>query len=62
MTQMILTIADPKDASLIKKLLAKFDSVTISTPSRKRKTGTDEAIEDVEAGRVYHADSVADFK
>lgn len=29
MTQMILTIADPEDASFIKKLLAKFDSVII---------------------------------
>ena len=33
MTQITLTISDPKDASLIKKLLAKFDSVTISNPS-----------------------------
>lgn len=61
MTQLTLTITDPKDASLIKKLLAKFDSVTISKPSRKRKTGLDEALEDVKAGRVFHADSVEDL-
>jgi len=61
MTQITLTISDPKDASLIKKLLAKFDSVTISKPERKRKTGLDEALEDVAAGRVYHAASVEDL-
>ena len=61
MTQITLTITDPKEASLIKKLLAKFDSVTISKPARRRKTGIDEALEDVKAGRVYHCDSVEDF-
>ncbi len=61
MTQLVLTITDPNEASLIKKLLAKFDSVTISKPTRKRKTGLDEAIEDVKAGRVTHYNSVEDF-
>lgn len=61
MTQMILTITDPKEAALIKKLLAKFDSVTISQLRRKRKTGLDEALEDVKAGRVTHYSSVEDF-
>lgn len=58
MTQLTLTISDPKDVTLIKKLLAKFDSVTISKPARKRKTGLDEALEDVKAGRVTRYDSV----
>lgn len=61
MTQLLLTISDPKEASLLKKLIAKFDSVTISRPARKRKTGLDEALEDVKAGRVYHCESVEDF-
>ena len=61
MTQLTLTITDPKDASLIKKLLSKFDSVTISKTIKQRKTGLDEALEDVKAGRVYHADSVDDL-
>lgn len=61
MTQFTLTITDPKEATLIRKLLAKFDSVTISKPSRKRKTGIDEALEDVQAGRVTRYDSVEDF-
>lgn len=58
MTQITLTISDPKDATLIKKLLAKFDSVTISKTERKRKTGLDEALEDVAAGRVTTYNSV----
>ena len=61
MTQITLTINDPKDASLIKKLIAKFDSVTISKPVRIRKTGLDEALEDVKAGRVTRYSSVEDF-
>lgn len=61
MTQYTLTINDPKDASLIKKLLAKFDGVTLKKTTCKRKTGLDEALEDVAAGRVFHYDSVEDF-
>lgn len=61
MTQITLTISDPRDASLIKKLLAKFDSVTISKPTRKRKTGLDEALEDVAAGRVTRYESADDM-
>ena len=61
MTQITLTITDPKEASLIKKLLAKFESVTISKPALRRKTGIDEALEDVKAGRVSHCDSVEDI-
>lgn len=61
MTQITLTITDPEEASLIKKLLAKFDSVTISKSVNRRKTGLDEAIEDVKAGRVTRYSSVEDF-
>lgn len=61
MTQITLTITDPKEASLIRNLLAKFNSVTISRPARKRKTGIDEALEDVAAGRVTRYESVEDF-
>ena len=61
MTQITLTITNPQDASLIKKLLAKFDSVVISNPKKKRKTGLDKALEDVAEGRVYHASDVDDL-
>ena len=61
MAQFTLTINDPKDVSLIKKLLAKFDGVTLKKAVCKRKTGLDEALEDVAAGRVSRYDSVEDF-
>jgi len=61
MAQFTLTINDPKDVSLIKKLLAKFDGVTLKKTVCKRKTGLDEALEDVAAGRVFHAESVDDL-
>ncbi len=61
MTQLVITITDPNEASLIKKLLAKFNSVTISMPTRKSKTGLDEVVEDVKAGRVTHYESVEEF-
>lgn len=61
MTQITLTISNPQDALLIKKLLAKFDSVVISNTKKKRKTGLDEALEDVAAGRVTRYNSVDDF-
>lgn len=61
MTQITLTITDSKEATLIKKLFAKFDSVTISKPTRKRRTGLEKAWDDVAAGRVTSYDSVEDF-
>ncbi len=61
MTYMTLAIEDPKDATLIKKLLSKLEGVHIKPSRAKRKTGLDEALEDVKAGRVYHYDSVEDF-
>jgi len=61
MTQFTLTINDPKDVSLIRKLLAKFDGVTLKKTACKRKTGLDEALDDVAAGRVTCYDSVDDM-
>ena len=58
MTQITLTIDDPKEATLLRQLLKKFNSVTISRPARERKTGLDEALDDVAAGRVTTYNSV----
>ena len=54
-------LADIMDASLIKKPLAKFDGITLQKNTGKRKTGLDEALDDVKAGRVSKYDSVDDF-
>lgn len=61
MIELTITISDPKDASFIRKFLSKFESVTISRAKRRRKTGLDEALEDVAAGRVYHAENIDDL-
>lgn len=61
MTQLTINISNPQDASLIKKLLAKFDSVTFSKTSGQRRTGLDEALEDVANGNVTRYNSVEDF-
>ncbi len=61
MTQLILNIDDPKEARLLRQLITKFTSVTVAKAPRRRKTGLDEALKDVAAGRVYHAVDVDDF-
>lgn len=61
MTRITLTISDPKDASLIKKLLAKFDSVTFKVETTKRKSSYQCACDDIEAGRITHCESVDDM-
>lgn len=61
MTQITLTISDPREGLLIINLLAKFDSVVISDTRKKRKTGLDEALEDVAEGRVFHSTDVDDL-
>lgn len=61
MTQITLTITDPQESTLIRKLLAKFNSVTISKTRKKRRTGLYEALDDVAAGRVFHAKDVDDL-
>lgn len=45
----------------MKKILNAIEGVSIAKPSRKKKCGLDEALDDVKAGRVHHADSVDDM-
>lgn len=56
MTQLILNIEDKSILPSLRKILSKLDGVTICK-QKKRKTGLEEAIKDVEAGRVttYHS-------
>ena len=39
----------------LRKILNSLNGVSIVKPARKRKSGLDEAIEDVKNGRVYTA-------
>lgn len=58
MTQLVINIEDKTMATHLKKILSAMEGVSIVKQSREKKRGLDEAIEDVKAGRVFHADSV----
>ncbi|MDE6514536.1 MAG: response regulator [Bacteroidales bacterium] len=58
MTQLILNIENVKILPSLKKILGAIEGVSIAqSKTVKRKSGLDEALEDIEAGRVYHAES-----
>ena len=54
MTQLILNISDPSVLPTLKKVVKAFKGVTIDSTSVKRskKCGLDEALDDIQAGRV----------
>lgn len=51
MTQLILNISDPSVLPTLKRVVKAFKGVTIDTSSDE-KCGLDEALDDVQAGRV----------
>lgn len=61
MTQLTINIEDKSILHHLKKILNAIEGVSIAKPSKVRKCGLDEAIEDVNAGRIQHADSVDDM-
>lgn len=59
--QLIVTISDPAQMNSIKKaisLIRGVEKVNAPTKRRPRKTGIEQALEDVKAGRVTHWNSV----
>ncbi len=62
MPQLILNIENVKILPSLKKILSAIEGVSIAqSKSVKRKGGLDEALEDIEAGRIYHAESTEDM-
>ena len=57
MTQITINIEDKSILPHLKKILNAIDCVSIAKPEKKRKTGLDEAYEDVRAGRISHFES-----
>ena len=57
MTQITINIEDKSILPHLKKILNAIDGVSIAKPEKKRKTGLDEAYEDVRAGRISHFES-----
>lgn len=61
MTQLTINIENRSILPHLKKILNAIDGVSIANPVKKRKNGLDEALEDINAGRVEHADNVDDM-
>jgi predicted Zn-ribbon and HTH transcriptional regulator len=61
MTQLTINVEDKSILPHLKKILNAIEGVSIAKPSRKKKCGLDEALDDVKAGRVHRYDSVDDM-
>ena len=61
MTQLTINVEDKSILPHLKKLPNAIEGVSIAKPSRKKKCGLDEALDDVKAGRVHRYDSVDDM-
>ncbi len=57
MEQIIINVEDKSILNSLRKILNSLNGVSIVKQKKKRKTGLDEAIEDVKAGRVYTAEN-----
>lgn len=56
MSQLVLNIENPKILPSLKKVLSALEGVSIAqTPKKSRKSGLDEALDDVREGRVFKA-------
>lgn len=62
MTQITINIEDSSMVPHLKKILSAISGVTISKTTRaSKKTGVKEAMDDIAAGRVCHAESVSEM-
>ena len=61
MTQIVINIEDNSILPHLKKILNAIDGVSLAKPMRKKKSGIEEALEDIKAGRVTQANSVDDM-
>lgn len=58
MTQLIINIEDKSILPHLKKILNAIEGVSIAKPSKVKKCGLEEALDDVKAGRVHSYESV----
>jgi len=61
MTQITLNVENESILAQLKKIIKSLDGVTIAQTAQKRKTGIEEAYDDVRSGRVSHYSSAQDF-
>lgn len=60
MPQLIINVEDSSILSSLKKILRSINGVSIIVPAKKR-CGLDEALAEVEAGKIFKADSTEDM-
>lgn len=61
MTELTVNIEDPSMIEQIKQAISMLKGVASVTMKKKRRTGMDRAVEDIEQGRIYEAESVEDL-
>lgn len=61
MTQIILNVEDTSILGPLKKIINALDGVSIAKTTRARKSGIEEAYDDIREGRIYKADNVDDM-
>lgn len=61
MTQITINVEDASMVPHLKKILSALQGVSIAKSTKKRRTGLEEAFDDIKAGRVHSAQSVDDL-
>ena len=61
MTQITINIEDHSILPHLKKILCAIEGVSIAKTSRNKRSGIEEAYDDLKAGKVYSAKSVDDL-
>ena len=61
MTQLTINIEDKSILPHLKKILNAIEGVSIAKPAKKKKSGLEEALDDVKAGRVHRYETVDDM-
>jgi len=61
MTELTVNIEDPSMIEQIKQAISMLKGVASVTMKKKRRTGMERAVEDIEQGRIYEAESVEDL-
>lgn len=61
MTQITINVEDKSILPHLKKILGAINGVSIAKSVKMKKTGMEEAFEDIEAGRIYRAKNVDDM-
>ena len=61
MTQLTINVEDKSILPHLRKILNALEGVSIAKPVRKKKSGLEEALEDIKAGRVTYYESAEDM-